>query len=45
MESVSTSPYEWVWDDISLSNHEIKIHVYDENNNIKRVTINVWKFF
>jgi len=45
MESVSNAPFEWLWDDKSFSNHEIEIHVYDENNNINRETINVWKLF
>jgi len=45
MESVSNAPFEWLWDDKSFSKHEIEIHVYDENNNINRKTINVWKFF
>jgi len=45
MESVSNAPFEWLWDDKSFSNHEIEIHVYDENNNINRGTINVWKLF
>ena len=45
MESVPNAPFEWVWDDKTFSNHEIEIHVYDENNNINRETINVWKLF
>jgi hypothetical protein len=45
IKSLTTAPYEWVWNEKSFGNHNIEIHVYDENNNINRKTINVWKFF
>ena len=43
-KSIESSPYEWLWDDLSFGYHDIEIHVYDHNNNIKRNKIKVWKF-
>ena len=43
--TIDNSPYEWVWDTIAFGRHNIEIHVYDENENVNRLNINVWKFF
>lgn len=45
IETIDNSPYEWVWDTIAFGKHNIEIHVYDENENVNRLIINVWKFF
>ncbi len=45
VKNIHNLPYEWVWDSRTFGKHNIEIHVYDENQNINRFTINVWKFF
>jgi CTP:phosphocholine cytidylyltransferase-like protein len=45
VKSMDTPSYEWLWDTKTFGNHKIEIYVYDENNNINRETVNVWKFF
>ena len=45
VETLDAPPYEWLWDSKTFGKHSLEIHVYDENENINRETINVWKFF
>lgn len=45
VETIDAPPYEWIWDSKTFANHNVEIHIYDENENINREIINVWKFF
>ena len=45
LEPIETSSNEWVWNTRTFGNHNIEIHIYDKNENINRLSINVWKFF
>jgi uncharacterized delta-60 repeat protein len=45
IKTIDTKPYEWTWDNRTFGNHDLEIHVYDENENINRLLINAWKFF
>jgi hypothetical protein len=43
--SISSPPYEWVWDETGFGRYTVEIHVYDAFENIKRETITSWKVF
>ena len=39
------SPYEWLWDEFAIGNHEIKAIAYDNEGNTDSYSIMVWRFF
>lgn len=42
--TVISEPYEWIWDEVVLGRHALKVVAYDNAGNIAADEINVWIF-
>ena len=44
-ETLTSEPYEWLWDDSNSGKHTLKVVVYDTVGNTATDELEVWKFF
>ena len=43
--TVTSKPFNWTWDEITIGKHTIKVIAYDDEGNSTSDEITVWKFF